>query len=416
MNLPSTIQNPLRYQWLAEQQAICPALQQRIEQAPNLFHRRTFGRHDTELICYSATPDDEDTLKIVLTDESVNAAVEYFHLMLNHPGTKALSHALARFYHPQLHARITAYACDICQRTKIGQRGYGHLPPRDVQGLFPWKQVDVDLIGPWYVKTAGRNGKAYEFYALTCIDRSTGFPDGIMIKRKTSAKVADKFNEVWLSRYPRPEVCAHDQGGEFIGPEFQRLLYDAGIISAPSTARNPQSNAVVERLHLTMGNSIRAQLADANPRTLTEAEDLMSKILQDTLYSVRANHSEATGYAPGALAFQRDMISNRPLTFDMDAINSRRQRRVDQDNKRMNSKRYSYDYQVGGQVMRKIFDPAKLEHKWEGPYTITQVHINGNLTIQVSEHMQQRLNIRRVKPYRQPTPSTLQQQQPLQVQ
>jgi hypothetical protein len=36
MNLPSTIQNPLRYQWLAEQQAICPALQQRVEQAPNL--------------------------------------------------------------------------------------------------------------------------------------------------------------------------------------------------------------------------------------------------------------------------------------------------------------------------------------------------------------------------------------------
>lgn len=109
------------------------------------------------------------------------------------------------------------------------------------------------------------------------------------------------------------------------------------------------------------------------------------------------------------------MIFNQPLTFEMDAINSRRQRRVDQDNRRMNSKRYSYDYQVGGQVMRKVFDPAKLEHRWTGPYTITQVHVNGNITIQLSEFMQQRLNIRRVKPYRQPTPSTLQTIQPPQA-
>lgn len=140
MNLPQTVQNPLRYQWLAEQQQNCPALQQRLLQSPTLYHRHTFGRHDTELICYSATPDNEDSLKIVLTDEAVDAAVEYFHLLLNHPGSKALSHALSRFYHPQLNARITAYACDVCQRTKKGQRGYGHLPPRSVEGLYPWKQ------------------------------------------------------------------------------------------------------------------------------------------------------------------------------------------------------------------------------------------------------------------------------------
>jgi len=109
----------------------------------------------------------------------------------------------------------------------------------------------VDLIGPWYLSTSGRSGKSYEFYALTAINRANGCPDGIIIniKRKTSENVARKFNEVWLSRYPRPEVCAHDQGGEFIGPEFQALLHHAGIASVPSTARNPQINAIVERLH-----------------------------------------------------------------------------------------------------------------------------------------------------------------------
>ena len=105
------------------------------------------------------------------------------------------------------------------------------------------------------------------------------------------------------------------------------------------------------------------------------------------------------------------MIYNEPVNFDMESINHRRQRRVDKDNKRINSKRYSYDYIVGGRVMKRVFGPAKLEHRWSGPYEIIQVHVNGNITIQVNPHLRERLNIRRVKPYKQPTPSALQQQQ-----
>ena len=230
------------------------------------------------------------------------------------------------------------------------------------------------------------------------------------ITRKTSDHVSKKFNECWLSRYPRPEVCAHDQGGEFIGPEFQRLLYDAGIASAPSTARNPQSNAIVERLHLTMGNSLRAQLLDKEPRTLTEAENIMTTSLANTLHAVRTNVSESTGIAPGALAFHRDMLHNLPVTFDLDAINRRRQIRVDKDIQRINSKRYSYDYQVGQQVMKKVFDYTKLDPRWSGPFEITQVHINGNITVQLNPHLRERLNIRRVKPYKAPSPSVLLEQ------
>ena len=60
-------------------------------------------------------------------------------------------------------------------------------------------------------------------------------------------------------------------------------------------------------------------------------------------YAVRTNVSEATGFSPGFLAFHRDMIVNQHVTFDFDAINSRRQRRVDEDIERINSERYDYD-------------------------------------------------------------------------
>mmetsp|Transcript_23628 Transcript_23628/g.33739 ORF Transcript_23628/g.33739 Transcript_23628/m.33739 type:complete len:141 (-) Transcript_23628:24-446(-) len=135
----------------------------------------------------------------------------------------------------------------------------------------------------------------------------------------------------------------------------------------------------------------------------------MGTILSDTLSSIRATPSQSTGYAPAALAFGRDMIFNLPVQYDMNEINLRRQRRVDKDAKRLNAKRYSYDYRVGEQVMKKIFDPAKLDDRWKGPFTITRIHVNGNITIQLTQHLQERLNIRRVKPYRQPTPQVLQQ-------
>ena len=159
-----------------------------------------------------------------------------------------------------------------------------------------------------------------------------------------------------------------------------------------------------------MGNSLRAQLLDKEPRTLTEAENIMTTSLANTLHAVCTNVSESTGIAPGALAFHRDMLHNLPVTFDLDAINRRRQIRVDKDIQRINSKRYSYDYQVGQQVMKKVFDYTKLDPRWSGPFEITQVHINGNITVQLNPHLRERLNIRRVKPYKAPTPSVLLEQ------
>jgi hypothetical protein len=67
---------------------------------------------------------------------------------------------------------------------------------------------------------------------------------------------------------------------------------------------------------------------------------------------------------------------------------------------------------VGQQVMKKVFDYTKLDPRWNGPFEITQVHINGNLTVQLTPHIHERINIRRVKPYKSPTTSVLQEQDP----
>ena len=59
--------------------------------------------------------------------------------------------------------------------------------------------------------------QAIEFRALTCIDTVTNLAEISRITNKTSEYIAMKFENDWLVKYPRPERCIHDNGGEFTG-------------------------------------------------------------------------------------------------------------------------------------------------------------------------------------------------------
>jgi len=77
------------------------------------------------------------------------------------------------------------------------------------------------------------------------------------------------------------------------------------------------------------------------------------------------------------------MLLDVPLIADLMAIHKRRQLAVDQNLRRVNAKRSSYDYQPGQQVMKKRHEWTKLGHRWNGPYAIQRVHVNGNITIEL---------------------------------
>ena len=79
----------------------------------------------------------------------------------------------------------------------------------------------VDLIRPWIIQV---QGKPYEFNALMAIDIVSNLVELEWIDNKTSAHIAQKYAQLWLARYPWPERCVHDNGGEFVGPEFQTMM------------------------------------------------------------------------------------------------------------------------------------------------------------------------------------------------
>ena len=123
----------------------------------------------------------------------------------------------------------------------------------------------MDLIGPWEVKVRNR---LVTFDTLTVIDMTTNLVEGTRVDTKTCANVTNKLRQCWLSRYPCPQHIVHDGSREFTGHEFKELCGAFGGLKDPqSTAKNPQSNAIYERMQQTVGNVLRVLLYSNPPKT-----------------------------------------------------------------------------------------------------------------------------------------------------
>jgi len=64
-----------------------------------------------------------------------------------------------------------------------------------------------------------------------------------------------------------------------------------------------------------------------------------------------------------------------------------------------NTKRISFDYQPGQQVLKLAMRSNKLDPFYEGPYVLHSVHTNGTVTLQITPVIQERINIRRIRPF-----------------
>jgi hypothetical protein len=133
---------------------------------------------------------------------------------------------------------------------------------------------------------------------------------------------------------------------------------------------------------------------------MASARDIVDDALATAMHAMRTTVATTLGSAPDSLAFARDMFLNVPLIADWQSIARLSEHHVNENLRRANRKRYQFDYAPGQQVLKKVHDPTKLGVRTDGPYTIERVHVNGNLTIILRPGVTERINIRRVLPYR----------------
>ena len=370
-------------------------LQQSITTNPNLF-RQQFGT--STLVC-SRTADND--WKIVLTNAILPRIIRWYHEFLLHSeGADRLYRTIARhFEHPNLKKVVHEYVsnCDTCKRMKTGHRQQGQLAPR-LANAAPWEEVHIDCIGNWHFKIS--KTVSINLRALTMIDPVTNLLEVVRLDDvPTASSVMRAFENTWLSRYPKPERVVCDRGPEFIGHEFPQKLLEAGIKHRPVTAMNPQSNGIIERVHQTMALILRVMIDQRKPKSQEECDRICEDGIATIMHATRAAaHSQLDYCTPGSIAFGRDMVFNIPVLVDLVALRDNRQEKIDQRLLRANLKRSRVDFQPGMQVYTSANKKTKLEPPFDGPYTIERTHTNGTVTVRLSPHVTDRINIRRCKP------------------
>ena len=194
--------------------------------------------------------------------------------------------------------QITAYvqSCPSCQRNKRKQKKYGHLLPKEAEAEI-WDKMCIDLIGPYKIRRKGKSTLVCK--CVTMIDPASGWFEIHQYDDKKSITVANIAEQEWFSRYPWPTQVTFDRGSEFIGKDFREMLVnDYGIKRKPITVRNPQANAIVERVHQVIANMIRTFELENN---YLDMDDPWKGILSATAFAVRSTYHTTLKKSPGQL-------------------------------------------------------------------------------------------------------------------
>ena len=355
--------------------------------------------------------------KIVVPTNLQPRILEWYHVMLAHPGeARTLETIRQHFTWKTLAKDVRKFVqmCERCQHYKKQRKSYGILPVKQHDPQQPWIEVHVDLIGPWTIpqrprckpklsKTKDDDDEPFQLLALTAIDPVTNWIELVAIPNKESITVARAFDRAWLCRYPRPLKCLHDRGTEFTGIEFQELLQSYGIKDKTSSSGNPQSNAILERTHQVIANQLRSLLLMAVE--LVDLASLQQELLAPVQWAMNSTYHTTLQATPAQLAFQRDMILPTSFVAHWESMRQRRQATTDRDNFHENQRRIPHQYQVGDLVLIKTDAKGKLAKPTRGPYRLIDVSkqaINGTVVVDLN-HSTEAFNIRRLLPFHRPS-------------
>ena len=195
-----------------------------------------------------------------------------------------------------------------------------------------------------------------------------------------------------ISRYPRAVGIACDNGSEF-KLFFENLCESFQIKHKPTTIKNPQANAILERIHQVVTHMMRTSSLDMQD---TSTPDMIDDFIANVGWEICSTHHTVLGSTPGAAIFNQDMLFDISYISDWSEIGQRRQQQVDRSNKIENKKRIDFDYRIGTKVVLINDDiHRKAEDKNIGPYLITEVFSNGTVRIQHGT-IDEKNNIRRL--------------------
>ena len=136
-----------------------------------------------------------------------------------------------------------------------------------------------------------------------------------------------------------------------------------GLKRKPTTVKNPQANAILERIHQTLAAMMRTSEIDM---AISVDPSDIDDFLSNAVWAVHSTYHTVLRSSPGAAIFGRDMLFDIPFIADWNKIVDYRQRQTDRNTARENKTRVEWDYAVGDKVLlRKDGILRKSESKYE---------------------------------------------------
>lgn len=206
---------------------------------------------------------------------------------LSHPGIRATINLIKeRFIWPFIEKNIKDWTreCESGQRAKItkyNRPSIGTFTEPDARFLH----IHLDLVGP----LPPSKGKTH---VLTIIDRFSRWAEAIPLADTSASNIASLIVDNWVARFGCPEKITTDNGSNLTKGVFPLLYQLLGVDHRKTTPYHPASNAMIERFHRSMKDSLRAQSSNE-----------WTESLPWFLLGYRASIKSDIGYSPAELLF-----------------------------------------------------------------------------------------------------------------
>lgn len=276
----------------------------------------------------------------------------------------------------------------------------------------------LDLVGP--LKETERGNK----YIIVLTDYLTKFPEAKPIPSKEAIHVKEFITEI-ICRYSVPSSIITDQGREFCNELNDQLCNYLGIKHRVTSAYNPQANGLTERFNRTLVESL--------VKYVNGREDDWDLHIQPILFAYRSAPQKSTKKSPYSLVFGKE--PRLPIEFALPvetgyedgmgaelslakrveaivpifAMQAKAKQNIlcaqQQQKKYFDARHTGPSYKIGDQVLVKNMRRlqrcgGKLEPRWSGPFTITEIVKSGSMRVTGKKCL---FACSRVKPYKMPT-------------
>ena len=358
-----------------------------------LSRTRCFVVHEDRL--WKLGKDGQMPRLLIIDLEKRKEILAQVHNEVGHRGRDGTYKLLAeRYYWPNLYDDVAYFvrSCNSCQlRSKMRPK----IPFSPTWNSAILRCFHLDTVH----MPKGRGGMRY---LLQAMEPAIGWPEARAARKNNSEAWANFIYEEIISRFGCIPYCVVDGGSEFKGAA--RILFERyGITVIISSPYHPQGNSVVERAHQVIVNALF--------RVCGYGSNKWPLFVCAVLLAIRCTASRMTGYTPYFLLYGRnpllvfdvadrtwetldwdkvitteDLITIRTLqisrrdTVLLDALEhqkKRRQRSVDDFNKRYEKYFVENDFDIGTWVLLHetwLNDQHgnKGVPRWSGPFAIHQ--------------------------------------------